>query len=236
MAHAVSCHQPKPDRRTVRAMTRQMAARWWFALTALTVFSGLVVQLIAAAGSTSGHYRGAAAVANVFCYFTIQSNLLVGVTTLLLAVSPDRPSTLFRTLRLDGLIGIAVTFVVYHAVLADLNELTGLNWWADLLLHTVVPVMAVLGWLLLGPRGTLRPAVVGWSLAFPLAWLAFTLVRGAFVDFYPYPFVDVTEHGYAKVALNCVLVAVVFVGLATGAWLLDRALAGRRVSQKVAPG
>ena len=33
---------------------------------------------------------------------------------------------------------------------------------------------------------------------FPILWAVFTLVRGPLAqpDFYPYPFMDVAEHGY----------------------------------------
>ena len=64
------------------------------------------------------------------------------------------------------------------------------------------------------------------SAIYPLAWLAFTLVRGAVIDWYPYPFVDVVAHGYARVAINCLVVAVLFVGLGFGALALDRRLPG----------
>jgi hypothetical protein len=52
------------------------------------------------------------------------------------------------------------------------------------------------------------------SLIFPVLWLAFTLVRGAVIHWYPYPFIDVTRLGYPKAALNCVWVAALFLGLA----------------------
>ncbi len=68
-----------------------------------------------------------------------------------------------------------------------------------------------------GPTGR----IVGWSIVFPVLWLVFTLIRGAFVGFYPYPFVDVDEHGYGRVLLNCLLVAVLFLALAAGATTLD---------------
>ena len=48
-----------------------------------------------------------------------------------------------------------------------------------------------------------------WSLLFPVLWLAYTLVRGAIWKWYPYPFLDVPAHGYAGVAVNCVLVTLV---------------------------
>ena len=88
----------------------------------------------------------------------------------------------------------------------------------------LVPVLCVLGWLAFGPHGTLSWPVAAWSAVFPLAWLAFTLIRGAFLDWYPYPFIDVTAHGYGTVSLNCLLIAVFFVALAAGATGLDRLL------------
>jgi hypothetical protein len=95
---------------------------------------------------------------------------------------------------------------------------------ANFLLHTLAPVVGVLGWLLFGPRGQTDARIVSWSIVYPLLWLAFTLVRGEFVGFYPYPFVDVDEHGYPRVLLNCLLVAVLFLALAAGATTLDRRL------------
>jgi hypothetical protein len=87
--------------------------------------------------------------------------------------------------------------------------------------HTVVPVMAVIGWLLLGPRGLVSRRVAWLSLIFPVAWLAFTLIRGAIAHWYPYPFIDVTRLGYGGAAVNCVWVALLMLGLAAGATVLD---------------
>jgi hypothetical protein len=214
---------------------RDKIARSWFGLTALVVLVGLIMQLVVTARITGGVFSSPAArVANVFCYFTILSNVIVGVTSLLLALRPDRPSPVFRIARLDGLIGIAVTGVVYHVALASLYELQGYAALSDQLLHTVSPLLCVIGWLLFGPRSAgetatglttvpaITPSVALWSLAYPLLWLGLTLIRGAITDFYPYPFLDAHIHGYALVALNCVLIGVLFVGLAFGAMLVDR--------------
>ncbi|MFG1816096.1 Pr6Pr family membrane protein [Kribbella sp. NPDC049174] len=200
--------------------------RSWAGLTALIVAAGIVVQLIVTANGTEGFFPdNPDRVFNVFAYFTIQSNLLLGGTALMLALQPDRPqSTLFKTLRLNGVLCIAVTGIVYHVALAGLDDLSGWAAVANFLLHTAAPVVGVLGWLLFGPRGRTDPRIVAWSLVFPLLWLVFTLVRGEFVGFYPYPFVDVAEHGYPRVLLNCLLVAVLFLALAAGATSLDRRL------------
>jgi len=61
-----------------------------------------------------------------------------------------------------------------------------------------------------------------------VAWLVFTLVRGPLVgDYYPYPFLDVAQHGHPTVLVNSAVVAVLFLGLAAGAHLLDRRLDDR---------
>lgn len=207
---------------------RQLIARAWFGATALVVLVGLVVQLVVAARATDAHFQSVAGrLFNVFCYFTIQSNLIVGVTSLLLALDPNRTSTVFRVFRLDGLVAITVTFVVFHVALADLQDLQGSAKLADFLLHTASPILCVLGWLLFGPRHHSGSRLVTLALIFPLCWLAFTLARGPIVDFYPYPFLDVRDHGYPLVLLNCVIVGLLFVTLAVAFTAADRLLHGR---------
>lgn len=209
--------------------------RAWFAATAVVAAVAIVVQAVVAAQGQpySVFDTGAARVANMLAFFTILSNLLVGATSLALAVRQAPPAQLLRVLYLDAVLGIAVTGIVYNLVLAQLYDLSGAAWFANLLLHVVVPVMAVLGWLLFGPRGLVDTPTVLLATIYPILWLAVTLVRGGTVDWspappwYPYPFVDVGELGYPRVGLNCVVIAVLFLGLAFGAKALDRLLQRR---------
>jgi hypothetical protein len=161
---------------------------------------------------------------NSFAFFTVQSNLLIGVASLLLAIRLERTSTAFAVLRLSGLVAITVTGIVFHAVLAQLLNLSGWARVGNELVHTIVPVMAIVGWLMIGPRGLVSKRIAWLSLIFPVCWLAFTLIRGAIIDWYPYPFIDVTQIGYARAAVNCIWVAALFLALAAGATVLDRRL------------
>jgi hypothetical protein len=87
----------------------------------------------------------------------------------------------------------------------------------------VVPLLVVVGWLVFGPRNRVARGDVWRVLAILVIWCGYTLVRGAFVDWYPYPFIDVGEHGYPQVLTTGVGVALVMVGLALLAeWLDDR--------------
>ncbi|MEV6874738.1 Pr6Pr family membrane protein [Amycolatopsis sp. NPDC051128] len=199
--------------------------RAWFAVTALVTLTGLVTQVIVAVGDAGGRFPTVAGrVANLFCFFTIDSNLLVIVTSVLVALGVARGG-LFRVLWLDALVGIIVTGIVYQVALAGLHDLHGLPLFADTMLHKVTPILFVLGWLIAGPRGALAWRTVWWSLLYPLTWLAFTLPRGALTGFYPYPFVDAGALGYGSVTLNCVVIGLFFTALATGALLLDRRFA-----------
>jgi hypothetical protein len=56
--------------------------------------------------------------------------------------------------------------------------------------------------------------VLGW-LAFPLAYFAYSLIRGAAVGWYPYPFIDPRQSGgYGRVAVFAVVLAVSAIGAA----------------------
>lgn len=207
-------------------------ARLWFGLTALAILVGLVVQIFVTLDYEGGFFTSdAARVFNVFCFFTVQSNILVMVTCALLAVRLDRTSVAFAAVRLAAIVDIAITGVVFHLALSNLQDLEGNALLADTLLHTVSPLAAVGGWLLYGPRGLTSWRIVRWAMVIPVAWVVFTLIRGPLVrDYYPYPFVDVAAEGYLRVGVNLVIIGVLFFALAAGAMALDKRLPDRRPS------
>ncbi len=199
-------------------------ARVWFAATALCVAAGIAVSVYTAVQTPGRFHTGTERALNTFAFFTIQSNLIVGGSTLLLALRPDRSSAVFRVFRLIGLVAITVTGVVYHVALSRVLDLEGWHQFGNQLVHTVVPILAVVGWLMFGPR-RLTSARIAWlSLLFPLCWITFTLIRGAVWHWYPYPFIDVTTLGYGNVALNCFWIALLLLGLAAGATVIDARL------------
>ncbi|WP_194823188.1 MULTISPECIES: Pr6Pr family membrane protein [unclassified Micromonospora] len=171
---------------------------------------------------------GPATVTGLLPYFTIQSNLAVGLFAGYAAWQaargrPEPPSALKGAVTLY----ITITGVVYHLVLANPaspfamaqpdrapGEAVG-----NQLLHTVVPLLALADWTLFDPRGRLRPRYAVWWLAFPLAYLGFALVRGLIVHRYPYPFVDAGQLGYLGVTVSAVFFAVAF-------WLLGLLFVG----------
>ena len=212
-----------------------MLARAFHALTAALILAALVVQAklaLDAPGLPPGHAVGTLAgtiaehrVLRVASFFTIQSNMLVCVASALLALRPDRDGPLWRVVRLAGLVGITVTGIVYSTVLARVHEPKG---WeqttTNAAFHYIAPLLAVIGWLLFGPRPRIERATVAWSLLWPLLWFGYTLIHGALSDWYPYPFVSVSDHGYARVLLNALAVTAVLGAVAAAFAFGDRKL------------
>lgn len=210
-------------------------ARRYFGAVAALVSAGLVLQLLLSATADGGAFGSPQGrIVNFFCFFTVQSNIVVAVTHSMLAADPLRSSTAFRVMRLVAMLCILVTGIVFHLALADLQELTGWDLLADTILHTLSPLLVVTGWLVFGPRGALGGRVVRLAVLPPVAWLVFALVRGSFVqdvngnDYYAYPFMNVQVHGYAVALFRCALVAALFLGMAYAALLADRRLPGIR--------
>jgi hypothetical protein len=170
-----------------------------------------------------------------FSYFTIQSNILLGLIAVTLVANPARDGRVWRVLRLDSVLGITVTGVIYMAVLRGEVELEGVRAATNAGLHYVAPVAGILGWLLFGPRGRIGRHTLRWALVWPLAWIGYTLILGAIIDWYPYPFVNVIENGYGRVFVNLAVVVVLGLGLLGLFQLLDRRLPATSYAGTAAP-
>jgi hypothetical protein len=81
---------------------------------------------------------------------------------------------------------------------------------ADHTLHDIVPVMYVAYWLAVAPKSGIRWIdPIKW-LIFPIVYIGYALIRGAFVGWYPYWFVDVTQLGYSTALTNTAFVMIAF--------------------------
>ena len=216
-------------------------ARGWHLVIAVLVVAALAVQIWIAVGVSAtprAHAVGTLAgtptanrVLRVLSFFTIQSNILSGVSSAYLARNPTRDGAAWRALRLASLLGITVTGIVYATVLAKVHEPHG---WQQMstntAFHYVVPIMMVLGWLLFGPRPRIEPATIGRAMLWPIVWIGYILSYGRITKWYPYPFLDVITHGYARVVANAAAVLVVLLVVTGLFWLGDRRLPAARTT------
>jgi hypothetical protein len=204
------------------------SARLWHGLTAVVAIGALVLPLVLifqgdrVLDDTSQDSLPVR-LGRFVSYFTIQSNLLVAITATQLARDPLRDGTRWRVVRLAAMAGIFVTGVVHFLLLGPLLELEGADWLADKLLHMVVPLLAVVGWLLFGPRPRIERRELMWALVWPIAWLVWTLVVGAISGWYPYPFLDHREElGLPGVVASIAGITAFFVLVVWVARLVDQ--------------
>ena len=183
------------------------------------------------------------ATANFFSYFTVQSAFAAVVTLLLAgAFALLRPSdhAWLGILRTVVTVYVLVSGIVFGLIVAQAStrDYRVDVPWSDTLLHFVVPGLAAIAWTtdsVLGLNPRVPWSTVGWVVVYPSFWLAYTLVRGADVGWYPYFLLDEAQvDGLVGVALYCALVLVIFLLLTTGLVALNRRL-WRRARALAAP-
>ncbi|MDI6104851.1 Pr6Pr family membrane protein [Actinoplanes sp. NEAU-A12] len=205
-------------------------ARLWHGLLAVVVLGSLVTQMVLTAQGSPGAdgvvQPAVTRFVRLFSYFTIQSNILLLIVSVTLALNPDRDGRLWRVIRLDAVLGIIITGLVYATVLAGVANPTGAGRWSNLGFHYVAPWWALLGWLLFGPRTRMDKRTLGWAVVWPILWIGYTFAHGAATDWYPYPFASVTDLGYGAAVRNMVFVVLIAVLFGAILWALDRRLPG----------
>jgi len=203
-------------------------ARIFHAATSLVAVLGLALALVLVirGGQVLDEVEPPALglrLARFISYFTVQSNLLVAVTCAQLARDPLRDGPAWRPVRLAAVVGITVTGVVHLLLLRPLIDLQGADLLADTVVHVVVPLLAVIGWALYGPRPRVELRDIGLALCWPLAWVAAMLVVGALTGWYPYPFIDHREeHGVLGVVLSIAAITTLFLLLLGLARFVDQ--------------
>lgn len=189
------------------------------------------VTLIAVGTQLAIHIGHGFSVLNFFSYFTNLSNLFAAVVLVVESVLSWRGKDLgpaWALLRCISVVCMALVGIVFSALLRDV-DLGALLPWINTWLHYVMPVAIVADWLITPPRHTIPYKRVLIAIAFPLVYLAYSLIRGAAISWYAYPFLNPADGGYGPVLLTCLIIAVAFVAMTflimgLGNWLLGRGL------------
>lgn len=169
----------------------------------------------------------------VFSFFTILTNIgAVLVYTSLL--SPTfyawLPAFAGARMRTGVAVSIALVFIIYATVLAQLWQPQGLFLLCDVLLHYVTPVLFVLWWLISGADGRTRWSDISWWVMYPIAYLVYALMRAPFAGEVPYPFLDIAKNGATSVLISAAAITGLFLVLCVVAVLADHAVARTRAS------
>lgn len=201
------------------------------AVVALLAWVALILQYALLIDATLGDIGPWYGTLRFFSFFTILSNLLVALTASAAVAGQSAPLLgFFARPRVRGCaaLSISITCAIYYFVLAATWAPQGAQLLADVLLHYVVPVGYVAWWIACAPHGRLVWSDALRWLTFPLAFLLWTLLRGAWLNEYPYPFVDVDALGMAVVLRNSLAIGGLFALAGIGFVAVDRLAPLRR--------
>ncbi|MEX0969162.1 MAG: Pr6Pr family membrane protein [Paracoccaceae bacterium] len=201
-----------------------MNARGFHLVLALLAFATLATQIWATLSSPL-FSSAAAALVNLFSFFTILTNTLAAVVVGAVALAPAGRIAQNASLRASVALYIAVVAVVYHVLLAPLFSPTGLNWVLDQMFHTALPALYIGGWIAFAPKAGLRFSHALYWLIYPVMYFGYAMARGAATGLYPYFFLDPAPAGYGPVLQMVGLLAVAFLLVGLAQIALCRALA-----------
>ena len=104
-------------------------------------------------------------------------------------------------------------------------------------MHRLTPIAAFVHFVLMVPHRRLRIRNAAYWLLYPVAYCAFSTVRGVLSPSsdYPYGFVDVSELGYGGLLLNVLIYGVGFFVLGLVLVGLDRLLPARALVGRPEP-
>ncbi len=169
-----------------------------------------------------------------FAYFTIISALLTASALTLSSIQLFRgiAETKFISLsRLTMTVSMVIVGVIYNALLRggdpDPRDV-GYNWpvLPNEILHTYVPILILVEWLLTRTTIALKVNQAFWVLLYPLAWLTFSISRGLIQGWWPYWFID-PQYGIGTQATWIAVIAIMFSVLALAFIPAQRAIARR---------
>jgi hypothetical protein len=206
-------NQPPPKLTDDGSSLRAWAPR----LLAITAWCGVLLQLaLSIKFALTGGKPVIDALVAYFGYFTILTNIFVALVCAAGALRQPlhARSWLYRPATVGcATAAILVVGIGYHWLLRDIWAPQGAQRLADIVLHYIVPVGALLHWLIYPNAMRLAWwAPLSWCW-YPLAYFVYVMARGEILSAYPYPFIDVSVLGYTKTIVNSIAFLIGFIAL-----------------------
>lgn len=200
------------------------------ALTTVHIlFGGLALTAIAR--QLMIQIENSGSIVNFFSYFTNLSNIFAAVVLLAGAgyLSANRkPSAAFDIIRGTSVVCMVIVGVVFSVLLRDV-DLGHLLPWVNAIVHYAMPVIIFTSWLWWPPQTKLTTRSIKYWMIFPFVYLAYVLIRGELINWYPYPFLTPEKvGGYGGVAVYCLGILVLFLVSSWGLLLLGNKLRANR--------
>ena len=209
-----------------------MNKRYWKLLAYIRIGFGLLI-IAAFITQMSFALSEGRSLANFFSFFTIQSNLLAAFVLLTVGfgmLANAKANRQFAFIRGAATLYMVITGVVFALLLSGLEQRLQVTVpWVNTVFHHLMPIVMLVDWLAFPPKFkfTYRHTIL-W-LIYPIVYLFYSLIRGAIVHWYPYPFIDPPQVGWPYVIIASIVIAIGAAGLA---WLLTLRTGHQKMQMK----
>ncbi|MEM7113043.1 MAG: Pr6Pr family membrane protein [Chloroflexota bacterium] len=204
-------------------MTQSNEQRLLLWLMFLSSLIGISIWYIRRLAGTPLEEWGSATV-TTFSFFTNLTNLIIIIMAAALLFGSGRLHNWFKSPSVQAACCLYIAFVGlgFWFLLGGPRSLdTILDWIPEMTAHTLSPILGAVYWFRAVPRGQITRRDTFMWLLYPIAYLAYWLIRGPLVGYYPYFFVDVDAIGYSGVAMWSVALVVVFLLLGSLMLFID---------------
>ena len=154
--------------------------------------------------------------ANFFSFFTILSNIFAAVYFVYFGFT-NNYSRKSQIIRGAVTLYMLMTGVIFALLLSGIENirLTAVPW-DNLVLHYLMPIVVVGDWLINPPKISISLKTIAIWVTFPIIYVAYTLIRGSYVMWYPYPFLNPLTSSYMQIAVTSVVLAIFVILAACG--------------------
>lgn len=143
-------------------------------------------------------------------YFTIIANTAAGIFLIFFSLNNAALSTSRKLTAVRGAatLYMVMTGIIFAILLAEIEGATlTVVPWDNIVLHYVIPIFFALDWLVNPPMQRISYRVIWiWALL-PATYVMYSLLRGAVVNWYPYPFLNPTTSSYTQVITTSLILS-----------------------------
>ena len=137
---------------------------------------------------------------NFLSYFTVESIFLYALISIIYGLNKANNSTV------DSLRGAVTAYIVVVSVgfvlLVEKTQGSLVLPWVNTLYHKIMPFIILADWVFFPPKVRIEYKQIFYWLTIPLIFSGYTLIRGFFINWYPYDFIDPVKHGYQSILIN----------------------------------
>ena len=161
-----------------------------------------------------------------FRAFTIQSNFMVVIWYTLAILWYNKPESLER---ITGLIKgaftayISITFIFFAILLAPFYHPTGWAAFSNIIFHYIAPIAFIFDWILTENKTRYKwKYLLYWIGIYPVCYLIFVFIHGAFTGNYIYYFFDINALGIFGVTIFVSIIMITGIGLSCAYIAINR--------------